>query len=81
MDYVSRSKQKENPRVFAQLHPARRRKIYALLQQIEHEEAPHLVLVEPEYFRLQRDWVRGYVYNPVFPESPNSSYYYSQWKE
>lgn len=59
----------------------RRKKLYAKLQQIEFEDVPHLVLIDAARFRAQRDWVKGYNFNPVFPDAPYGSYYYPIWKQ
>ena len=31
-------------------------------------------------FRAQRTWVKGYVFNPVFPDAPYGGYYYDLYK-
>jgi peptide/nickel transport system substrate-binding protein len=56
--------------------PAKRKEIYARLQEIEYEEAPHLVILDTVRFRTQRDWVQGWTHNPIFPDSPYGSYFY-----
>ena len=60
--------------------PARRKKLYARLIAIEHADVPHLLIEYPSNYRTQRTWVRGWVSNPVFPESPYGAYYYPMWK-
>ncbi|MDE2236473.1 MAG: ABC transporter substrate-binding protein [Elusimicrobia bacterium] len=59
---------------------ARRRKLYFELQRIEHEDCPHLLIVDAVHFRTQRDWVRGWTNMPIFPDDPYGSYFYQLWK-
>jgi peptide/nickel transport system substrate-binding protein len=61
--------------------PAKRKQIYAKLQALEFEEAPHLVIVDTVLYRTQRDWVKGWYHNPIFPDSPYGSYFYPISKE
>ena len=35
------------------------------------------VVVDASRFRTQRDWVQGFVHNPVFPDSPYGTYFYT----
>ncbi len=65
----------------AELNPEKRKKLYWKIQQIEYDDAPHLLIVEPSDIRAQRNWVHGWVYNPIFPDSPFGSYFYSIYKE
>jgi len=32
-------------------------------------------------FRTQRDWVKGWVPNPIYADAPYGSYFYPMWKE
>lgn len=61
----------------AETDPAKRRKLYARLQELEFEEVPHLVIVDAVRYRTQRDWVKGWYNNPIFPDSPYGSYFYT----
>ncbi|MBI4051522.1 MAG: ABC transporter substrate-binding protein [Elusimicrobia bacterium] len=61
--------------------PAKRKAIYAKLLQLEYEDAPHLVLVDTVRYRTQRNWIKGWYHNPVFPDSPYGSYFYPIYKE
>lgn len=61
--------------------PAKRKKIYAKLQAVEFEEVPSLVIVDSVLYRTQREWVKGWYNNPIFPDSPYGSYYYTIYKE
>lgn len=55
---------------------AERRKLYAKLQALAYEEVPQLLLIDSVRYRTQRDWVKGWYHNPVFPDSPYGSYFY-----
>ncbi|MBI3550500.1 MAG: ABC transporter substrate-binding protein [Elusimicrobia bacterium] len=59
---------------------AKRKALYSKLQTIEFADVPHLVFINTVRYRPERDWVRGYVFNPVFPQSPWGSYYYPMYK-
>jgi peptide/nickel transport system substrate-binding protein len=61
--------------------PAKRRRIYAQLQQLEHDLVPHLVIVDTVLYRTQRSWVKGWYHNPIFPDSPYGGYFYPLYKE
>ena len=65
----------------AETEPSKRKQIYAKLQELEHEEVPHLVIVDAVRYRTQRDWVRGWINNPIFPDSPYGSYFYTLSKD
>lgn len=54
----------------------RRKEIYYQLQQIYHEEVPSIPLVQPLGRHWERDWVRGWYYNPAYP----GEYFYHLWK-
>ena len=41
---------------------------------------PHLVIIDTVRYRTQRDWVQGWVHNPIFADSPYASDYYPIWK-
>jgi peptide/nickel transport system substrate-binding protein len=55
---------------------AKRKALYAKLIAIEHEEVPHIVVVDSTRFRTQRSWMKGWYHNPVFPDSPYGAYFY-----
>lgn len=63
------------------LDPKKRAKLYLKLQTILFDEAPHIHIAESTRFRAQRSWIKGYVFNPTFPDAPYSSYYYDLTKE
>ena len=60
---------------------AKRKSIYAKLQALEFEEVPNLVIVDTVLYRTQRDWVKGWYDNPIFPDAPYGSYFYPLSKE
>ncbi len=55
---------------------AKRKAIYAQLQALAYEELPHIVLLDKVRYRVQRDWVKGWYHNAIFPDSPYGSYFY-----
>jgi peptide/nickel transport system substrate-binding protein len=59
---------------------AKRKKLYYKLQELEFEDAPHLIINDTTRYRPQRDWVQGYVHSPMFPDSPWGTYFYPIWK-
>ncbi len=65
----------------AETDMAKRKVIYAKLQDLAYEEVPQLYLIDTVRYRTQRDWVKGWVYNPIFPDSPYGSYFYTISKE
>ncbi|MBI5202199.1 MAG: ABC transporter substrate-binding protein [Elusimicrobia bacterium] len=60
---------------------AKRKDLYAKVQALEYELVPHLVILDTVRFRTQRDWVKGWYHNPIFPDAPYGAYYYPIWKE
>jgi peptide/nickel transport system substrate-binding protein len=54
----------------------RRKELYARLLEIEHEDVPHLVIVDQARFRTQRSWVKGWYHNPILPDAPYGGYFY-----
>ena len=64
----------------ASLDPQERESLYGKLQEILYEDVPHVHIAEGTRYRTQRSWVKGYVFSPVFPDAPYSSYYYDLWK-
>jgi peptide/nickel transport system substrate-binding protein len=60
---------------------AKRKQLYAKLIALAHEETPQLYIIDAVRYRTQRDWVKGWYHNPIFPDSPYGSYFYSISKE
>src|SRR5687767_5439584 len=54
----------------AETDPAARKRLYSKLLALAHQDAPHLVMLDTERYRAEREWVRGFVHNPIFPDSP-----------
>jgi len=54
-----------------------RRQIYYQLQSLYHEDCPSVPLYQPIGRRFERDWVRGWYYNPLLW---GLNYFYVQWK-
>ncbi|MBI5595013.1 MAG: ABC transporter substrate-binding protein [Elusimicrobia bacterium] len=61
--------------------PGKRAKLYHRLQAIAHEDAHTLFVLDSVSYRTQRSWLKGFQYNPVWPDSPYLSPFYSLWKE
>lgn len=65
----------------AETDAGKRRALYLKLQAIEQEDVPHLLILETVRYRTQRSWVKGWTFNPVFPDAPYGSYFYPLYKE
>jgi peptide/nickel transport system substrate-binding protein len=78
--YASAEADKLIEQAIAETDIAKRKPLYLKLQQLEHEDVPHLVVVDGVRYRTERDWVHGYVHNAIFPDSPYGSYFYDLWK-
>lgn len=65
----------------ATTNAAKRREVYAKLQDLAFEEAPQLYIIDGVRYRTQREWVKGWYHNPIFPDSPYGSYFYSISKD
>jgi peptide/nickel transport system substrate-binding protein len=74
MDYLIEEGEKET-------RLAKRKALYARLQALAYEEVPHLLIADKAVFRTQREWVKGYTHNPIFPDAPYSAYYYPMYKK
>ena len=60
----------------ATLDEARRAKLYECLQDLVDEDLPFLTVADAFQFRVQRAWVRGFVFNPARHNLPYDSFYY-----
>ncbi|OKY77766.1 MAG: ABC-type transport system, periplasmic component [Candidatus Methanohalarchaeum thermophilum] len=58
------------------LDQERRKEIYYQLQEIYREDVPSVSFVQPQEHQVQRSWIDGFYYNPVYP----GEYYYSLTK-
>jgi len=61
----------------ASVDPAKRQEIYYQLQALYYEDVPSIGLYQPLERRYERDWVKGWYYNSVIPNSNTCSYLYS----
>ncbi len=59
----------------------RKAALYGRLNEIAFEDVPVIPVSEDAKVRVQRSWLRGYVFHPLFPAAPWGSYYYDLWKE
>ena len=55
---------------------AERAVIYKQIEHISYDDCYDLWLPQVNGYRVQRDWVQGYAFNPIFPDV----YYYSVYK-
>lgn len=55
----------------------KREKLYHKLQDIFYEDLPFIFIAEGYRYRTHRKWVKGFVFNPIFPDSPYGDYYYN----
>ena len=55
------------------LDPEKRREIYYRLAELYYEDVPSFVVVQPIHREHMRDWISGFVYNPV---KEDMIYYY-----
>ncbi|MDE2491301.1 MAG: ABC transporter substrate-binding protein [Elusimicrobia bacterium] len=58
----------------------RRAALYRRIQTIADRDVPCVPVVDGPRFRVQRSWVKGFVFNPTFPDMPYGSYYYDLYK-
>jgi peptide/nickel transport system substrate-binding protein len=54
-----------------------RRQVYYEIQMVYHEDCPSVPLYQSIGRRFERDWVRGWYYNPLLW---SMNYFYVQWK-
>ncbi len=54
----------------------KRARLYHQIQELYEDDMPHVEFADGYRYRSQRAWVKGYVFNPVFSDSPYGSYYY-----
>ena len=59
---------------------SRRTRLYHRIQEAAYEDAPQLWLTPGLSMRTQRSWVKGWTFNPIFPDTPYGAYYYSVYK-
>lgn len=57
-------------KAMTEIDPAKREAMYHELQQIAYEDLPTIYILNTVRFRTQRTWVKGFQYNPIYPDSP-----------
>lgn len=62
------------------LDEAKRAALYKKIQDIADEDVPTVPVADGPRYRVQRGWVKGFVFMPAFPDMPYSSYYYDLHK-
>ena len=58
------------------LDEGKRAELYHRIQDLYEDEIPHVEFADGARYRAQSSAVKGYVFNPVFPDAPYGSYYY-----
>ena len=58
------------------LDEAERAALYKKIQDIADEDVPSVPIADGPRYRVQRTWVKGFVFMPAFPDMPYNSYYY-----
>lgn len=61
--------------------PEEQKSIYEELTRIAHDQAVALYLYQPIGIHVQRDWVKGWYYNPVISGMPAGADFYYIYKE
>lgn len=62
------------------LNEAKRAALYKKIQDIADEDIPTIPISDGPRYRVQRTWVKGFVFRPAFPDMPYGSYYYDLHK-
>ncbi len=60
-----------------EIDPRRRAEHYRRLRAVELHDVPHIIPAEPTVFRVHRSWVRGWTFQPLFPNAPHSGSFYA----
>ena len=58
------------------LDETKRAALYRKIQDIADEDVPSVPIADGPRYRVQRAWVKGFVFMPAFPDMPYNSYYY-----
>ncbi len=64
-----------------EIDPEKRKKLYFRLQRIAYDDVPTVYILNGVGYHTQRKWVKGFRYNPMWPDSPYSSPLFELWKE
>ena len=62
------------------LNEAKRAALYKKIQDIADDDVPTIPIADGPRYRVQRTWVKGFVFKPAFPDMPYNSYYYDLHK-
>ncbi|HEX4048468.1 MAG TPA: ABC transporter substrate-binding protein [Elusimicrobiota bacterium] len=62
------------------LNESRRAELYKKIQDIADDDVPCVPVADGPRYRVQRTWVKGFVFRPAFPDMPYNSYYYDLHK-
>jgi peptide/nickel transport system substrate-binding protein len=60
--------------------PVKRVEIYKELTQIAHDQAISIYDYQPGESHVQRDWIKGWYYNPIIPDLPAAADFYNLTK-
>jgi peptide/nickel transport system substrate-binding protein len=61
--------------------PVKRAEIYKELTQIAHDQAISIYAYQPGGNHVQRDWIKGWYFNPMISNGENFGDAYSMYKE
>ncbi|GAG17155.1 unnamed protein product, partial [marine sediment metagenome] len=61
--------------------PVKRVEIYKELTKIAHDQAISLYLYQPGANRVQRNWIKGWYFNPMIPNGDDFGDLYAMYKE
>jgi peptide/nickel transport system substrate-binding protein len=81
--YYGRVQGYANPRMDALIESAqtepdekKRGELYRRIQELADADVPSVTIADAPSFRVQRSWVRGFVFKPIFPDMPFGGDYY-----
>ncbi len=82
--YIDWAKENVDPlieKALKSIDPLEQKAIYEELTKIAHEQAVSLYLYQPIGIHVQRDWVKGWYFNPVISGLPEGADYFYIYKE
>ncbi len=82
--YVDWAKENIDPlieKALKSVDPEEQKSIYEKLTRMAHEQAVALYLYQPIGIHVQRDWVKGWYYNPIISGMPQGADFYYIYKE
>ncbi len=59
----------------------KRKELYSEILALAYEDVPHLVLLDTVDLRVQRNWIKGWYYNPIIPDSAGGGDFYPIYKD